>query len=86
MVLGNLRFSVRVAEEGEELSVNDFGVGPGDRVWPKCDLQYPASLDKLRDAVCRGGDGENAISNTVNHESGSRTFAKISNDSMYPLS
>ena len=70
MVLGNLGFSVRVAEEGEEFSVNAFGVGPCDRVWPKRDLHYPATFHKLRDAMRGGGDGENAIGNAVNHESG----------------
>ena len=80
---------MRLAEEGEEFAVNDFGVGPSDRVWPECDLHYPASLHKLRDAACRGGDGENAIGNAMNDESGyiesSEILAKVFEPRCYAI-
>ena len=80
---------MRLAEEGEEFAVDDFRVGPGDRVWPECDLHYLASLHKLRDAVCRGGDGENAIGNTMHDESGyiesSEILAKVLEPGCYAI-
>ena len=77
------------AEEGEEFAVDDFGVSPGDRMWPESDLHYPATLHKLRDAARRGGDWENAIGNAMNHESGhiesSEILAKILAPSCYAI-
>lgn len=89
MVLGDLGFSMSPTEEGEEFAVDDFGVSPGDRVWPKRDLHYPATLHKLRDAMCGGGDGENAIGNAMNDESGyiesSEILAKILEPGCYAI-
>jgi hypothetical protein len=48
---------MRLAEKAEEFAVNDFGVGPGDRVWPECDLAtlLPFTNCGMRRAVAEMG-------------------------------